>query len=132
MKRKHKDYPINIKDEEENIRKVITDIFDIFYATLARLRHGIKSANVLYTNCKDLWEYLTILSSLPSNAKYEVHALKLNTWLTLLQNMNINHELTDNQVREMKIDFDNASNALKLVCNSKIQSIRSKEKQHGC
>ena len=132
VKRKCKDYPINIKDEEENIGKVITDIFDIFYATLARLRHGIKSANILYTNCKDLWEYLTILSSLPSNAKYGVHTLKLIIWLTLLQNMNINHELTDDQVREMNIDFDNATNALKLVCNSKIQSIRSKEKQHGC
>ena len=132
VKRKRKDYPINIKDEEENIGKVITDIFDIFYATLARLRIGIKSANVLYTNCKDLWEYLTILSSLPSNAKYEVHALKLNTWLTLLQNMNINHELNDNQVREMNTDFDNASNALKLICSSKIQSIKSKENKHGC
>ena len=128
MKRKRKDYPI---DEEENIEKVIVDIFDIFYATLARLRIGTKSANVLYTDCKDLSEYLTILSTLPSNANYEVHTLKLDTWLTLLQSMNINgyinHELTDNQVREMNIDFYNASNALKKFQNSK-----SKEKQHGC
>ena len=131
MKRKRKDYPIDIKDEEENIGNVIVDIFDIFYATLARLRIGTKSANVLYTDCKDLSEYLTILSTLPSNANYEVHALKLDTWLTLLQSMNINgyinHELTDNQVREMNIDFYNASNALKKFQNSK-----SKEKQHGC
>ena len=127
VKRKRKDNPINIKNEEENIGNVIVDIFDIFYATLARLRHGIKSANVLYTNCKDLWEYLTLLSTLPSNANYEAHTLKLDTWLTLLQSMNINHELTDNQVREMNIDFYNASNALKKFQNSK-----SKEKQHGC
>ena len=127
VNRKRKDYPINIKDEEENIGKVIVDVLDIFHATLARLRIGTKSANVLYSTCNDLWEYLTILSTLPSNANYEAHALKLDTWLTLLQKMNINHELSDNQVREMNIDFYNASNALKKFQNSK-----SKEKQHGC
>ena len=129
VKRKCKDYPI--KDEEENIGKVIVDILDIFLATLASLSHGIKSANVLYANCQDLLEYLSILSTLPKNANYEVHALKLDTWLTILQSMNINgyinQELTDNQVREMKIDFYDASNALKKFRNSK-----SKEKQHGC
>ena len=131
VKRKCKDYPINIKDEEENIENVIVDIYDIFHATLASLNHGIKSANVLYANCQDLLEYLSILSTLPKNANYEVHALKLDTWLTILQSMNINgyinQELTDNQVREMKIDFYDASNALKKFRNSK-----SKEKQHGC
>ena len=131
VKRKCKDYPIDIKDEEENIENVIVDIYDIFHATLASLNHGIKSANVLYANCQDLLEYLSILSTLPKNANYEVHALKLDTWLTILQSMNINgyinQELTDNQVREMKVDFYNASNALKKFRNSK-----SKEKQHGC
>ena len=131
VKRKCKDYPIDIKDEEENIESVIVDIYDIFHATLASLNHGIKSANVLYANCQDLLEYLSILSTLPKNANYEVHALKLDTWLTILQSMNINgyinQELTDNQVREMKIDFYDASNALKKFRNSK-----SKEKQHGC
>ena len=131
VKRKWKDYPIDIKDEEENIENVIVDIYDIFHATLASLNHGIKSANVLYANCQDLLEYLSILSTLPKNANYEVHALKLDTWLTILQSMNINgyinQELTDNQVREMKIDFYDASNALKKFRNSK-----SKEKQHGC
>ena len=115
----------NIQHEERNIGKVFVDILDIFTVTLARLRIGVKSANVLYIGCKDLWEYLGILGTLPSNANYNLHVLELDTWLTLLKNMDINYELTDKEVREMNIDFYNATNALK-----KFQKSNSKENQY--
>ena len=113
-----KESPSSIQHEERNIGKVFVDILDIFTATLARLRIGVKSANVLYIGCKDLWEYLGILGTLPSNANYNLHVLELDTWLTLLKNMDINYELTDKEVREMNIDFYNATNALKKFRNS--------------
>ena len=122
-----KEYPTNIKHEDGNIGKVFVDILDIFTVTLARLRIGVKSANVLYIGCKDLWEYLGILGTLPSNANYNLHVLELDTWLTLLKNMDINYELTDKEVREMNIDFYNATNALK-----KFQNSNSKEEQYEC
>ena len=122
-----KESPSNIQHEERNIKEVFVDILDIFTATLARLRIGVKSANVLYIGCKDLWEYLGILGTLPSNANYNLHVLNLDTWLTLLKNMDINYELTDKEVREMNIDFYNATNALK-----KFQNSNSKEEQYEC
>ena len=41
--------------------------------------------------------------------------------------MDINYELTDKEVREMNIDFYNATNALK-----KFQNSNSKEEQNEC
>ena len=120
-----KESPSSIQHEERNIGKVLVDILDIFTATLARLRIGVKSANVLYIGCKDLWEYLGILGTLPSNANYNLHVLELDTWLTLLKNMDVNYELTEKEVREMNIDFYNATNALKKFRNSNF-----KEKQY--
>ena len=115
LKRNLKDCPSYINDDERNIGKVIINMLDIFIATLDRLRTGIKSANVLYINCKKLWEYLNILSTRRSYANYALNCVKLENWLNLLKNMNISYELTDDQVREMNIDFNNAYETLKKL-----------------
>ena len=108
--RNHKDCPMEILADKENIGNVIdADLEEIFIATLDRLRIGIKSSSVLYIYCKDLWKYLNILSNPRYCAIYPLNIDKLENWLTLLENMNASDErLSDNQVSEMEIDFNDA------------------------
>ena len=124
FKRKRKDYSITIKKVKgSDDGKLILDIIDNFTRILNRLRVGIKSTYELYNDYKDFWEYhLRKLSTLPNN---EAHVNKLEKWFNILNNMNDKFnlmkcnlrfgQLTDNQVREMYIDFDNANNNLKKI-----------------
>ena len=118
LKRNRKDCPINIKDDERNIGNVIIDILDIVITTLDRLRTGIKLSNVLYINCEDLWEYLNILKHPRYYAIYALNSDKLENWLTLLENMDVSGghcgQLTDKQVSEMEIDFNEALKKLSI------------------
>ena len=120
QKRNHKDCPTEILADKENIGKISqsmisnkNDALDIFVATLDRLRIGIKSSSVLYIYCKDLWEYLNILSSPQYYAIYALNCDKLENWLTLLKNMD-GEQLTDKQVSEMEIDFKDALKKLSI------------------
>ena len=103
--------------------KHILDIIDNFTRNLNRLRLGIKSTYVLYNDYQDFWEYyLRMLSTLPN---IETHVAKLEKWFNILNNMNDKFnlmkgnsrfgQLTDNKVREMYINFDNANNNLKKI-----------------
>ena len=118
QKRNHKDCPTEIMADEKNIGKVIDAILDIFIATLDRLRIGIKSSSVLYIYCKDLWEYLNILNNPLYYAIYALNSDKLENWLTLLENMDVSGgncgQLTDKQVSEMEIDFNDALKKLSI------------------
>ena len=113
QKRNHKDY-LEMSDEE-NIGKVIDSILDILIATLERLRIGIKSSSVLYIYCKDLWECLNILSNPLYYAIYALNCDKLEEWLILLQLLATDDkQITDEQVSEMKIDFNDALKKLSI------------------
>ena len=62
------------------------------------------------------------LSTLPSNANYEGHFAKLEMWLNILTNMNIDlpkfGQLTNDQHEQMSIDFNDAFNDLKERSNN--------------
>ena len=115
QKRDHRDSPIEIIDDEENIGKVIDTILDILIATLERLRIGIKSSSVLYIYCKDLWEYLDILSSPRYYAIYALNSDKLENWLTFLEEL-VNMSASDEQLTdsEIEIDFNDALKKLSI------------------
>ena len=123
-KRKRKDCSITIKKVKgSDDGKLILDIIDNFTRILNGLRMGIKSTHVLYNDYQDFWEYyLRKLSTLPNN---EAHVAKLEKWFNILNNMNDKFnlmkgnlrfgQLTDNQVREMYTDFDNANDNIKKI-----------------
>ena len=124
LKQKSKDCSIPIKkvngcDDGQLILEIIGNLTKI----LNGLRQGIKSTFVLYNDYKDFWEYyLRKLSTLPSNANYEGHFAKLETWLNILNNMNIDlpkfGQLTNDQHEQMSIDFNDAFNDLKERSNN--------------
>ena len=118
-KRKHKDCTITIKDVKGyNDGKLILEIIGNLTKILNGLRQGIKSTYALYNDYKDFWENdLRKLSTLPSNANYEAHFSRLEKWLHILNNMNVNlpkfGQLTNDQLEQMSIDFNDAYNDLK-------------------
>ena len=134
FKKIRKDFSITIINESiESIPEIINNLTRI----QNRLRVGITSTYVLYNDYKDFWEYyLRKLSTLPSNANFETHISKLEKWLNILNNLNVSKielqtfgittgnpscnlpnfgQLTDNQVREMCSDFNDANEDLKRL-----------------
>ena len=134
FKQLRKDFSITIINESiESIPEIINNLTRI----QNRLRVGITSTYVLYNDYKDFWEYyLRKLSTLPSNANFETHISKLEKWLNILNNLNVSKielqtfgiitgnsscnlprfgQLTDNQVREMCSDFNDANEDLKKL-----------------
>ena len=124
LKRKSKDCSIAIKKVKGcNDGNLILEIIGNLTKILNGLRQGIKSTYVLYNDYKDFWEYyLRKLSTLPSNANYEGHFAKLEMWLNILNNMNIDlpkfGQLTNDQHEQMSIDFNDAFNDLKERSNN--------------
>ena len=131
FKQLRKDFSITIINESiESIPEIINNLARI----QNRLRVGITSTYVLYNDYKDFWEYyLRKLSTLPSNANFETHISKLEKWLNILKKSNVSKielqtfgittgnpscnlprfgQLTDNQVREMCSDFNDANEDL--------------------
>ena len=137
FKRKREDFLITIKKVNLtfNDEQLILEIIDNLNRIQNRLRVGITSTYVLYNDYKDFWEYyLRKLSAIPSNANFEEHIGKLEKWLNILNNLNVSKselqtfgmttgnpscnlsrfgQLTDNQVREMCSDFNDANEDLK-------------------
>ena len=124
LKRKSKDCSITTKKVKGcNDGNLILEIIGNLTKILNGLRQGIKSTYVLYNDYKDFWEYyLRKLSTLPSNANYEGHFAKLEMWLNILNNMNIDlpkfGQLTNDQHEQMSIDFNDAFNDLKERSNN--------------
>ena len=124
LKQKPKDCSIaNQKIKGCNDGQLILEIIGNLTKILNGLRQGIKSTYVLYNDYKDFWEYyLRKLSTLPSNANYEGHFAKLEMWLNILTNMNIDlpkfGQLTNDQHEQMSIDFNDAFNDLKERSNN--------------
>ena len=124
LKQKSKDCSIAIKKVKGcNDGQLILEIIGNLTKILNGLRQGIKSTYVLYNDYKDFWEYyLRKLSTLPSNANYEGHFAKLEMWLNILNNMNIDipkfGQLTNDQHEQMSIDFNDAFNDLKERSNN--------------
>ena len=124
LKRKSKDCSIAIRKVKGcNDGNLILEIIGNLTKILNGLRQGIKSTYVLYNDYKDFWEYyLRKLSTLPSNANYEGHFAKLEMWLNILNNMNIDlpkfGQLTNDQHEQMSIDFNDAFNDLKERSNN--------------
>jgi DNA repair exonuclease SbcCD ATPase subunit len=124
LKQKSKDCLIaNQKVKGCNDGQLILEIIGNLTKILNGLRQGIKSTYVLYNDFKDFWEYyLRKLSTLPSNANYEGHFAKLEMWLNILNNMNIDlpkfGQLTNDQHEQMSIDFNDAFNDLKERSNN--------------
>ena len=129
-KQKHKDFTITIKDAKGyNDGKLILEIIGNLTKILNGLRQGIKSTYVLYNDYKGFWENdLRKLSTLPSNANYEAHFARLEKWLNILNNMNVNlpkfGQLTNDQLEQISIDFNDAYNDLrKRLVNNIVQKI---------
>ena len=135
FKRNHEDYLITTNSGFKQIRKdfsitiinesidCIPEIINNLTRIQNRLRVGITSTYVLYNDYRDFWEYyLRKLSTLPSNANYEGHFAKLEMWLNILNNMNIDlpkfGQLTNDQHEQMSIDFNDAFNDLKERSNN--------------
>lgn len=112
LERIREDRPITIKDDKGNTSKLIAEIVALFITTLDKLRMDIKSMDEHFSDVKDLTDNLNTLSILPSDFEGKG---KVEKWLSVLKEMNVSDELTENQVREMIFDFESAYAALNKI-----------------
>ena len=105
LERIREDRPITIKDDKGNNGKLIAEIVANFITTMDKLRMDIRSMDELLPDCKDLVDNLNTLSILPSDFEGRI---KVEKWLTILKDMSVSDELSDEQVREMLFDYDAA------------------------
>ena len=73
-----------------------------------------KSVEVLKAACNDLWPWLIEFKKLPPILSYQTHCDNLETWLNMLKDTT-EHELTEDQINEMTLEFNAAYEALKTI-----------------
>ena len=102
-------------------RRFLQKSFFCFIAIENQLNRQIKSVKILNRTCNDFWRWLFEFKMLPSYFYYETHCANLEKWLNMLKDLNKYssntsvHELTEDQIKEMKIQFDDAYKALKDI-----------------
>ena len=95
-------------------RNFLEKSFWCFIGIQNLLSRRITSAKKLNTTCNDLWPWLFEFKKLPSSFSYQTHCANLEKWLNMLKDTTV-HELTEDQINEMTVEFDAAYKALKII-----------------
>ena len=112
LERIKEDRPITIKDDKGNTSMLIAELVSNFITLLDQLELGTKTMDELYPYLKDLNDNLNSLSLLPSDFDGKV---KISKWLTNLSEKEASHEITDNEVIQMKFDLKSSYDAFNKV-----------------
>eukprot|EP00794_Sanderia_malayensis_P001088 gene1088-429_t len=108
LERIREDRPITIKDDKGNTSKSIADIVMLFITIMDKLRLQIRAMDEIHPDLRDLMETMNRLSVLPEDFEGRV---KVQHWLTTLGDMRASDELTEEQVRQMLFELEQAYNA---------------------
>ncbi|KXJ29064.1 vacuolar protein sorting-associated protein 28 homolog [Exaiptasia diaphana] len=100
--------PITIKDDKGNTSKAIADSVSLFITIMDKLRLQIRAVDEVQPDLRDLMDTMNSMSNLPDDFEGKD---KVNTWYMTLNGMKASDELTDEQVRQMLYDLEQAYNA---------------------
>lgn len=100
--------PITIKDDKGNTSKAIADTVSLFITIMDKLRLQIRAMDEIHPDLRDLMDTMNSLSALPEDFEGKI---KVNGWYETLSSMKASDELTDEQVRQMLFDLEQAYNA---------------------
>lgn len=112
LERIREDRPITIKDDKGNTSKSIADIVMLFITIMDKLRLQIRAMDEIHPDLRDLMDIMNRLSVLPEDFEGRV---KVQHWLTTLGDMRASDELTEDQVRQLLFDLEQAYNAFNLL-----------------
>ena len=91
---------------------LIAELVSNFITLLDQLELGSKTMDELYPYLKDLNDNLNSLSLLPPDFEGR---LKISKWLANLSEKEASHEITDNEVIQMKFDLKSSYDAFNKV-----------------
>ncbi|XP_031549830.1 vacuolar protein sorting-associated protein 28 homolog [Actinia tenebrosa] len=100
--------PITIKDDKGSTSKAIADTVSLFITIMDKLRLQIRAVDEVQPDLRDLMDTMNSMSSLPDDFEGKD---KVNTWYQTLNGMKASDELTDEQVRQMLYDLEQAYNS---------------------
>ncbi|XP_076041972.1 vacuolar protein sorting 28 [Oratosquilla oratoria] len=100
--------PITIKDDKGNTSKCIADIVSLFITLMDKLRLGISANDELQPDLRELQDNMTRLSIIPQD--FEGRA-KVSEWLTTLDGMTADEQLSETQIRQLIFDLESSYNA---------------------
>ncbi|KAI9582394.1 vacuolar protein sorting-associated protein 28 homolog [Glossina fuscipes] len=105
LERIREDRPITIKDDKGNTSKCIAEIVSLFITIMDKLRLKMNTMDALQMDVKDLTDNMNRLSLIPKDFEARV---KVESWLSTLNEMQASDELSEAQVRQFLFDLESA------------------------
>lgn len=105
LERIKEDRPITIKDDKGNTSKCIAEIVSLFITIMDKLRLKMNTMDSLHFDVKDLADNMNRLSLIPKDFEAK---MKVETWLSTLNEMQASDELSEAQVRQFLFDLESA------------------------
>uniref|UniRef100_A0A1A9WWK8 Vacuolar protein sorting-associated protein 28 homolog n=1 Tax=Glossina brevipalpis TaxID=37001 RepID=A0A1A9WWK8_9MUSC len=105
LERIREDRPITIKDDKGNTSKCIAEIVSLFITIMDKLRLKMNTMDALQMDVKDLTDNMNRLSLIPKDFEARV---KVESWLSTLNDMQASDELSEVQVRQFLFDLESA------------------------
>ncbi|EDO44166.1 predicted protein [Nematostella vectensis] len=100
--------PITIKDDKGSTSKAIADTVSLFITIMDKLRLQIRAVDEVQPDLRDLMDTMATMAILPEDFDGKQ---KVNMWYQTLNGMKASDELTDEQVRQMLFDLEQAYNS---------------------
>lgn len=107
----------NLTGEEKKAELSVFHCVQHFITTMDSLKLDMKAVDELHPCMSDLMESLNKVTTLPAG---HVSLEKVKHWLVTLNGMRASDELSDDQVRQMLMDLDQAYNAFHKFVEGKV------------
>jgi len=108
LQRIQEDKPITIRDDKGNTSKCIADIVAVFITVMDKVRLGLKTADELQEDVRDLMATMNRLSIIPTNFEGKE---KIQFWIDKFSGMTAADELDEEQARQFTHDLETSYNA---------------------